>query len=204
MNPEHEPVLTMKQIASEEAVDEVLYTKGLIPASAVLEPVRCPFEDLIQASELDVPLCKHAQTCRLDGCLDLCTVPHIHNYWSPGAHILTKAKTITKGFTLKDALAKVAKKTGQVKRMKAAGKVLVKPKRLPRKLTQGPAPVDPGLKTKAEVYSVYEYDATPPEHEKYDPPQTKADRWLRADARESKRLQIIQDGRDMKIDAMLG
>lgn len=202
--PAPEFKLTIKQAEFNEDVDAVLFTPGRIKKTNTVEVVRCPFEELIQASEMEVKLCPHAETCKLKYDLTHCTVPHLHNFFSPGDHINHCEMTVAEGYSLDTVLARVAKRTAKARKWAAAGIKMVKPKPLPRKAGPAPVPATPGLKTKAETYSVYEYNTTPVDEMKYLPEMTKADRWDVADRRESKRLEYIQLCRDAKINAMLG
>lgn len=204
MNTEYEPILTYKQAEFDEEVDQVLSTEGPVPKSVKVTPVRCPFEDLIQVDEMKVDKCKNASRCKLGDSLDLCIVPHLHNFFSPGAHIEHSEVTITKGFSLQAALKRVAAKTDLIKRDLKAGRVFIKPKRLPRRMSTETAQVIPNATTRAEAYSVYECKTTPAQHDKYIPDMTKDERWEVADRRESKRIGHIMLCRQFKIDAMLG
>lgn len=184
--------------------DEQVHTRqGLIPASVEVKVVQCPFETLIQKDELDIPLCKNAENCNLEGNLDLCQVPHLHNFETPGPRMEFVHRTISDKFSLQVALARVARKTKTVRDMKKAGKKIVRPKELRRVLDTSVRPHVENTSTRMEVYSVYEYNTTPAAVPKTEIIRTREERWKTADLKEHMRLQIIQDSRDLKIDAML-
>ena len=184
--------------------DEEVHTRqGLIPASVEVKVVRCPFETLIQKSEDDLPICKNAEHCNLKGNLDLCQVPHLHDFESPGPRMEFEHRTISDKFSLEVALARVARKTKTVRDMKKAGKKIVRPKEMRRVLDTSVKPHKENTSTRMEVYSVYEYNTTPAAVPKTEIIRTREERWKTADLKEHMRLQIIQDSRDLKIDAML-
>lgn len=187
----------------DEGVDDVHTRHGIIPASVEVKVVRCPFEDSIMASEVDMPLCKHAEDCVLEDALDLCPVPHLHNFESPGPRMQFESRTVTDGFSLQEALARVARKTKTVREMKKAGKKIVRPKEIRRVLDTSTRPYKMKTSTRAEAYSLYEFDTTPPEVEKTEIITTRRERWKAADEKERLRLRIIQDSRDLKIQRML-
>ena len=187
----------------DEIEDQVHTRQGLIPASVGIKVVQCPFETLIQKSELDVPLCKNADHCNLEGNLDLCQVPHLHDFESPGYRMEFEHRTISDKFSLEVALARVARKTKTVRDMKKAGKKIVRPKEMRRVLDTSVRPHKEATSTRMEVYSVYEFNTTPPAVPKTEIIRTRGERWDAADQKEHERIQIIQDARDLKIDAML-
>lgn len=176
---------------------------GMIPADHAIELVQCPFETNIAAEDVDLPLCPRATRCTLVGYMDLCTVPHVHDFESPGTHIEHKPVTKSEGFSLELALSRVHKATQGVRHMKRDGLIVVAPKRSKFKSKRA-AKVGPvNTNTRAEAYSVYDFNTTPPAVDKTEIIMTRAERFEAADRKETKRIQFIQDCRDFKIDAML-
>ena len=187
----------------DEPLVEVHSRVGDIPEDHEVKLVQCPFETNIAAEDVDLPMCPRAEKCTLVGYMDLCTVPHVHNFESPGTHIEHKPVTKSDGFSLELALSRVHKATRGVRHMKRDGLIIVAPKRSKYKSVKAAKTGAVNTKTRAEAYSVYDFNTTPPAVEKAEVVMTRAERFEVADRRETKRIQFIQDCRDFKIDAML-
>jgi len=187
----------------DEPLVEVHSRLGMIPEDHEIKLVQCPFEQNIAAAEADLPMCPRATRCTLVGYMDLCTVPHVHDFESPGPRIEFKPETKSDGFSLELALSRVKKATQGVRNMKRDGLIVVAPKKSKFKSKRA-AKVGPvNTKTRAEAYSVYEYNTTPPAVPKTEIIVTRAEKWDAADHKETKRLTFIQDCRDFKIQQML-
>ena len=187
----------------DEPLEEVHSRIGMIPEDHEIKLVQCPFETNIAAEDVDLPMCPRAEKCTLVGYMDLCTVPHAHDFESPGIHIDSKPVTKSDGFSLELALSRVEKATQGVRHMKRDGLIVVAPKRSKFKSKRA-AKVGPvNTKTRAEAYSVYDFNTTPLAVDKTEIIMTRAEKWEAADRKEFKRIQFIQDCRDFKIDAML-
>ena len=186
-----------------EPLEEVHSKSGMIPTDHAIELVQCPFETNIAAEDVDLPMCPRAGKCTLVGYMDLCTVPHVHDFESPGIHTDHKPVTKSDGFSLELALSRVHKATKGVRHMKRDGLIIVAPKRSKFK-SKSAAKVGPvNTKTRAEAYSVYDFNTTPPAVDKTEIIMTRSERFEAADRKETKRIQFIQDCRDFKIQEML-
>jgi len=187
----------------DEPLVEVHSRIGMIPVDHAIELVKCPFETNIAAEDVDLPMCPRAGKCTLVGLMDLCTVPHVHDFESPGTHIVHKPVTKSDGFSLELALSRVEKATRGVRHMKRDGLIVVAPKKSKFKSKRA-AKVGPvNTKTRAEAYSVYEFNTTPLAVDKTEIIMTRAEKFEAADRKETKRIQFIQDCRDFKIQEML-
>jgi hypothetical protein len=87
--------------------------------------------------------------------------------------------------------------------MKRDGLIIVAPKRSKFKSVRAAKTGEVNTKTRAEAYSVYDFNTTPPAVPKTEEIMTRAEKWDAADRKESKRIQFIQDCRDFKIQEML-
>ena len=187
----------------DEPLEEVHSRIGMIPADHTLELVQCPFETNIATEDVDLPLCPRAEKCTLVGYMDLCTVPHVHDFESPGIHTDHKPVTKSDGFSLELALSRVRKASQGVRHMKRDGLIVVAPKKSKFKSKRAASTGTVNTRTRAEAYSVYDFNTTPPAVDKTEIIMTRAERFEAADRKETKRIQFIQDCRDFKIDAML-
>ena len=187
----------------DEPLVEVHSKVGMIPADHEIKLVQCPFERNIAAEDVDLPLCPRATRCTLVGYMDLCTVPHVHDFESPGTHINVKPVTKSDGFSLELALGRVERATRNVRHMKRDGMIVVAPKRSKFKSKKAAKTGEVNTKTRAEAYSVYDFNTTPPAVEKAEVIMTRAEKFEAADRKETKRIQFIQDCRDFKIQEML-
>jgi len=187
----------------DEPLVEVHSRVGMIPEDHEIKLVQCPFETNIAAEDVDLPLCPRAGKCTLVGYMDLCTVPHVHDFESPGTHINVKPVTKSDGFSLELALSRVEKATRGVRHMKRDGLIVVAPKRSKYKSKRAASTGAVNTRTRAEAYSVYDFNTTPPAVEKAEEIMTRAEKWEAADRKEFKRIQFIQDCRDFKIQEML-
>ena len=187
----------------DEPLNEVHSRIGMIPEDHAIELVQCPFETNIGAEDVDRPMCPKANKCTLVGYMDLCTVPHVHDYESPGTHINIKPVTKSDGFSLELALGRVERATRGVRHMKRDGLIIVAPKKSKFKSVRAAKTGEVNTKTRAEAYSVYDFNTTPPAVEKTEIIMTRAERFEVADRRETKRIQFIKDCRDFKIQEML-
>lgn len=187
----------------DEPLEEVHSKVGMIPADHAVKLVQCPFETNIAAAEVDLPMCPRAEKCTLVGYMDLCTVPHVHDFESPGVRSEYKPVTKSDGFSLELALSRVENATRGVRKMKRDGLIIVAPKRSKFKSKRSAKTGAVNTKTRAEAYSVYDFNTTPPAVPKTEEIMTRAEKWESADRKEFKRIQFIQDCRDFKIDAML-
>ena len=190
-------------VVMDEPMNEVHSKIGMIPADHEIKLVQCPFEPNIAAEEVDLPECPRATRCTLIGYMDLCTVPHAHNFESPGVHINIKPVTKSDGFSLEMALGRVERATRGVRHMKRDGLIVVAPKKSKFKSVRAAKTGEVNTKTRAEAYSVYDFNTTPPAVEKTEIIMTRAERFEVADRRETKRIQFIKDCRDFKIQEML-
>jgi hypothetical protein len=120
---------THEDVVMDEPLVEVHSRIGMIPEDHEIKLVQCPFETNIAAEDVDLPLCPRATRCTLVGYMDLCTVPHVHDFESPGTHINVKPVTKSDGFSLELALSRVEKATRGVRHMKRDGLIIVAPKR---------------------------------------------------------------------------
>jgi len=187
----------------DEPLVEVHSRVGIIPEDYKIALVQCPFETNIATEDVDLPLCPRATRCTLVGYTDLCTVPHVHDFESPGIHTDHKPVTKSGGFSLELALSRVRKATQGVRHMKRDGLIVVAPKKSKFKSKRA-AKVGPvNTKTRAEAYSVYDFNTTPPAVPKTEEIMTRAEKFEAADRKETKRIQFIQDCRDFKIQEML-
>lgn len=192
-----------EDVVMDEPLNEVHSKIGMIPEDHEIKLVQCPFETNIGVEDVDLPLCPRATRCTLVGYMDLCTVPHVHDFESPGTHINIKPVTKSDGFTLELALSRVEKATQGVRHMKRDGMIVVAPKKSKFKSVRAAKTGEINTKTRAEAYSVYEFNTTPPAVPKTEEIMTRAERFEVADRRETKRIQFIQDCRDFKIQEML-
>jgi len=192
-----------EDVVMDEPLIEVHSKLGMIPEDHEIKQVQCPFETNIAADEVDLPLCPKAEKCTLVGYMDLCTVPHVHDYESPGIHIEHKPVTKSDGFSLELALLRVKKATQGVRHMKRDGLIVVAPKKSKFKSVRAAKTGEVNTKTRAEAYSVYDFNTTPPAVEKNEEIMTRAEKFEAADRKETKRIQFIQDCRDFKIQEML-
>jgi len=184
--------------------EDMVHSKvGMIPGDHEIKQVQCPFETNIASDEVDLPLCPKAEKCTLVGYMDLCTVPHVHDFESPGPHSNFKPVTKSDGFTLGLALSRVKKATQGVRHMKRDGLIIVAPKKSKFKSVRAAKTGAVNTKTRAEAYSVYDFNTTPPAVEKTEEIMTRAEKFEAADRKETKRIQFIQDCRDFKIQNML-
>lgn len=182
---------------------EVHSKVGLIPEDHEIKLVQCPFETHIGNEDAALELCPRAERCGLAGYIDLCDVPHAHDFESPGVHVDFKPVSKSVGFSLELALSRVEKATQGVRHAKRDGLIVVAPKKSKYKSKRAASTGTVNTKTRAEAYSVYEFNNTPPAVEKAEVIMTRAERWEVADRREGKRIQFIQDCRDFKIQEML-
>jgi len=187
----------------DEPLVEVHSRIGMIPDDHEVKLVQCPFETNIAAEDVDLPMCPRAGKCTLVGYMDLCTVPHVHDFESPGTHIDVKPVTKSDGFSLELALSRVRKATKGVRHMKRDGLIIVAPKKSKFKSKRAASTGAVNTRTRAEAYSVYDFNTTPAAVPKTEEIMTRAEKWDAADRKEFKRIQFIQDCRDFKIDAML-
>lgn len=187
----------------DEPQEEVHSRIGMIPADHAIELVQCPFETNIAAEDVDLPMCPRAEKCTLVGYMDLCTVPHVHDFESPGVHVDFKPETKSDGFSLELALSRVHKANQGVRHMKRDGLIIVAPKRSKFKSKRAVKSGAVNTNTRAEAYSVYDFNTTPPAIPKTEIIVTREEKFTAADRKEFKRIQFIQDCRDFKIDAML-
>lgn len=187
----------------DEPLVEVHSKIGMIPEDHEIKLVLCPFETNIAAEDVDLPLCPRATRCTLVGYMDLCTVPHVHDFESPGTHINIKPVTKSEGFSLELALSRVEKATRGERHMKRDGLIVVAPKKSKFKSIRAAKTGEVNTKTRAEAYSVYEFNTTPPAVPKTEEIMTRAEKFEAADRKETKRIQFIQDCRDFKIQEML-
>lgn len=190
-------------VVMDEPLEEVHSKIGMIPADHAVKLVQCPFERNIAAAEVDLPMCPRAEKCTLVGYMDLCTVPHVHDFESPGVHVDFKPETKSDGFSLELALSRVEKATWGVRHMKRDGLIVVAPKRSKFKSVKAAKSGAVNTKTRAEAYSVYDFNTTPLAVDKTEIIMTRAEKWDAADRKETKRIQFIQDCRDFKIQEML-
>ena len=190
-------------VIMDEPLNEVHSRIGMIPEDHEIKLVQCPFETNIGAEDVDLSMCPRAEKCTLVGYMDLCTVPHVHDYESPGTHINIKPVTKSDGFSLELALGRVERATQGVRHMKRDGLIVVAPKKSKFKSVRAAKTGEVNTKTRAEAYSVYDFNTTPPAVEKTEIIMTRAERFEVADRRETKRIQFIKDCRDFKIQEML-
>jgi len=192
-----------EDVVLDEPQDEVHSKIGMIPADHELKLVQCPFETNIAAAEVDLPMCPRTDRCTLVGFMDLCDIPHAHNFESAGP--ITEFKPVTKsdGFSLELALSRVNRATKGARHAKRDGLIVVAPKTSRFKSKRAAKVGSVNTKTRAEAYSVYEFNTTPAAVPKTEIVVTRAEKFEAADVKETKRIQYIQDCRDFKIDAML-
>jgi len=194
---------THEDVVMDGPLEEVHSRIGMIPDDHEIKLVQCPFETNIAAAEVDLPMCPRTGKCTLVGYMDLCTVPHVHDFESPGTHINVKPVTKSDGFSLELALSRVKKATQGVRHMKRDGLIVVAPKKSKFKSKRAASTGAVNTRTRAEAYSVYDFNTTPPAVEKNKEIMTRAEKFEAADRKETKRIQFIQDCRDFKIQEML-
>jgi len=187
----------------DEFEDKVHSRIGMIQEDHEIKQVQCPFETNIASDEVSLPLCPRAEKCTLVGFMDLCIVPHVHDFESPGDRFEFKPVTKSEGFSMELALLRVEKATQGMRHMKRDGLIVVAPKKSKFKSKRAAKTGAVNTKTRAEAYSVYEFNTSPPAVEKNEEIMTRAEKWDAADRKEGKRIQFIQDCRDIKIQNML-
>ena len=199
--PNYEARIDYEQLQLEK---EVTHSQvGVIPKRAEIIPVRCPFCNFIRECEMKMPLCEHAEHCQLEDAMDLCNIPHFRDFESTGLHIKFEMTTVLNGFTVEIGVKRVTRHNVWARSLLRVGKVPMYPKTPRRKGPKKVVPDKPNTVTRAEAYSVFEYNTTPPKVQKIEIIMTRQERFETADRKESKRIQFIQDCRDLKIEEML-